>query len=325
LTALTGFTNLALAGWCPVDVIPIFFGGRLIALNKKSGGIRLIAVGFTLRRLVSKCANTHAIARLSTFFSPIQLGVGTPGGCEAAVHAARRFLETMPNDNVVVKLDFSNGLNCLHRSDMQKSIADRVPELLPYCHSAYANPSVLYYGQYTIMSQEGPQQGDPLGPLLFCNTIHPLLESLGSVLRSGYMDDVTLGGSQGTVAKNVQTVMDVGRDLGLNINVSKCELIAQPGCHVTDPTLLSFQQIPPENAELLGAPLFPGTVLDLTRAKRCDELTRATERPASIGAQNALTLLRASFSSPQVLHLLRCSPSADNPALQTSDSHFCFL
>jgi len=48
-------------------VIPIFFGGRLIALNKKSDGIRPIAVGFTLRRLVSKCANTHAIARLSTF------------------------------------------------------------------------------------------------------------------------------------------------------------------------------------------------------------------------------------------------------------------
>ena len=76
-------------------------------MNKKSGGIRPIAVGFTLRRLVSKCANTHAIARLSTFFSPIQLGVGTPGGCEAAVHAARRFLETIPNDNVVVKLSWS--------------------------------------------------------------------------------------------------------------------------------------------------------------------------------------------------------------------------
>ena len=79
---------------------------------------------------------------------------------------------------------------------MLKSIADWVPELLPYCHSAYANPSVLHYGHYTIMSQEGPQQGDPLGPLLFCNTIHPLLESLGSVLHLGYMDDVTLGGSR---------------------------------------------------------------------------------------------------------------------------------
>jgi len=42
---------------------------------------------------------------------------------------------------------------------------------------------------------------------------------------------------------------------------------------------------------------------------------------ASIGAQDALTLLRVSFSSPKVLHLLRCSPSADNPAVQTFDSY----
>ena len=50
-------------------------------------------------------------------------------------------------------------------------------------------------------------------------------------------------------------------------------LLPTHGCHVTDPTLLPFAQIPSENAELLGARLFPGTVLDLTWAKRCDELT----------------------------------------------------
>ena len=33
LTSLTGFTNLVLAGRCPVNVIPIFFGGRLISLE----------------------------------------------------------------------------------------------------------------------------------------------------------------------------------------------------------------------------------------------------------------------------------------------------
>jgi len=93
----------------------------------------------------------------------------------------------MPADNIIVKFDFSNAFNCLHRVDMLQSIADRIPELFPYCHSAYANPSVLVYGQYIIMSQNGPQQGDPLGPMLFCNTIHPLLTSLGSVLRLGYI------------------------------------------------------------------------------------------------------------------------------------------
>jgi len=89
----------------------------------------------------------------------------------------------------------------------------------------------------TVSCLKRAQQGDPLGPLLFCNTIQPLLMSLGSVLRLGYMDDVTLGGSQDAVAKDVQTVMEVGHEVRLDLNTSKCELISRPGCAVTDPIL----------------------------------------------------------------------------------------
>ena len=49
LSASTAFANLMLAGGCQARVAPIFFGGRLLALDKKSGGIRPIAIGFTLR------------------------------------------------------------------------------------------------------------------------------------------------------------------------------------------------------------------------------------------------------------------------------------
>ena len=72
---------------------PVLLGGlaggdsRLIALNKKSGGIRHIAIGFTLRRLVSECASFFGVGQLANYFNPEQLGVVTAGGCEAAVHA----------------------------------------------------------------------------------------------------------------------------------------------------------------------------------------------------------------------------------------------
>jgi len=56
LAALTGFTNVVLAGLCPKEATLFFFGGRLLAMNKKSGGIGLIAVGVTLRRLASNVA-----------------------------------------------------------------------------------------------------------------------------------------------------------------------------------------------------------------------------------------------------------------------------
>ena len=138
----------------------------LMALNKKSGGIRPIAVGVTLRRLASKCANTHGAARMAPLFGPRQLGVGIRKGCEAAIQSARRYLQSLAPDHIMVKLDFANAFNSLHRSDMLLSIRDRLPELYAFCLSSYAQPSFLFFGSHVILSQEGPQQGDLLKPLL---------------------------------------------------------------------------------------------------------------------------------------------------------------
>jgi len=147
---------MILAGRCPSDVAPVFFGGRLLALNKKSGGVRPIAIGFTLRRLASKCANAFGVNHLKGFLQTYQLGVGTPGGCEAAIHLARRCLEALSADHVMVKLDFTNAFNSLHRQDMFTSVLSRVPELYAYCYSAYSHPSTLFYGSYVISSEKGP-------------------------------------------------------------------------------------------------------------------------------------------------------------------------
>jgi len=45
LSALTAFVNLVLAGGCPARIAPLFFMKRLQALDKKSAGIRPIAIG----------------------------------------------------------------------------------------------------------------------------------------------------------------------------------------------------------------------------------------------------------------------------------------
>jgi len=96
-------------------VSAIVFGGRLIALGKKDGGVRPITVSYTLRRLAAKCANNHVIEKRSKALQPQQLGVGVAGGAEAAVHAVRRLVSNLPKDNVVVKLDFSNAFNCIRQ------------------------------------------------------------------------------------------------------------------------------------------------------------------------------------------------------------------
>ena len=108
---------------------------------------------------------------------------------------ARRYLEVLPVDHVMVKLDFFNAFNitCIGMICLCQCSAES-QSCIAYCHSAYSQPSTPLFGSYIISSLEGPRQGDPLGPLLFCNMIQPLLSSLSSELNLGYLDDVTLAG-----------------------------------------------------------------------------------------------------------------------------------
>ena len=320
LPALTSFVNLLLRGVCPPEIRPVLFGGNLIALGKKSGGIRPIAVGYTWRRLAAKCANSYAVTSVSSYLSPIQLGAGIPGGCEAAVHATRRFVESMPADHCVVKLDFTNAFNCLNRTRMLTEVSKRIPELYNFCHLAYSSPSSLKFGKWSIESQEGVQQGDPLGPMLFCLTIHPLLSSLSSILTVGFLDDITLGGIEDTVARDVQCIIDGGQELGLKLNIPKCELITPSDDLPTSAILSSFQKLKPSQSNLLGAPLTTGSAMDDSLLSRLSDLKRAALRLKTLDSHDALTILRYSLSVPRLMHTLRSSPSFGHPLLLEFDT-----
>jgi hypothetical protein len=150
VTAITKLINLLLDGRCPSDVAVILFGGKLFALNKKSGGVRPIAFGYTWRRLAAKCANSYAISQLEDKLLPRQLGVGIPGGCEPAVHATRRFISKMSTDDVVVKLDFMNAFNCLRRDVMLNTVANELSCLYRFCHLAYVMEQLFVLANITF-------------------------------------------------------------------------------------------------------------------------------------------------------------------------------
>ena len=44
---------------------------------------------------------------MSSYLAPNQLGIGVPGGADAAVHSLRRYMNTMADDDIIVKLDLS--------------------------------------------------------------------------------------------------------------------------------------------------------------------------------------------------------------------------
>ena len=106
IQALTSFTNQNVT----LSVQPVLFGATLIALRKREGGLRPIAVGQTLRRMVAKCVSQHAIHTLGADLSLQQLGCGVPLGGKAA---ARQYLNNMSPSHLLLKLDFKNAFNCL--------------------------------------------------------------------------------------------------------------------------------------------------------------------------------------------------------------------
>ncbi len=105
---------------------------------------------------------------------------GTRLGAKGAVHAARAYLTQLHPRNLMLKLDFQNAFNSIRRNVILKEVLVKAPKVYPLAYSAYRFPSFLFYGNNTILSAEGVQQGDPLGSLLFCLGIHDLISSLQS-------------------------------------------------------------------------------------------------------------------------------------------------
>src|SRR6267154_3688522 len=304
------FTNLILAGGVPLQVRPFFFGATLLPFSKKEGGLRPIAVGLTLRRLVAKVAAKLTTQRCSASLAPLQLGVGISGGAEALVHAARRYLDSKSSDRAFVKLDFTNAFNSLRRDAMLEAVVSNCPDLLPLASSAYGSPSHLWLGDRLLASEEGVQQGDPLGPLLFCLTIQPLLSDSKCELVTGYLDDVGLGDRVPHLIDRLQNLEKEAASLGLALNHSKCEVI---GLSPEDfqqwrVSGLNFSITERQDASLLGAPLSQEGI-DSALVANATQLKDIEPRLCKMSAHEAFFLLKCCFAVPKLQYLLRCSTS----------------
>ena len=91
---------------------------------------------------------------------------------------------------------------------MLEAVHDLAPSIYPLAHSAYSASSSLLWDNTTIMSAEGVQQGDPLGPLLFCLAIHRHCSKMRSPLCLMYLDDVTIGGAVDNILHDLEVVKE---------------------------------------------------------------------------------------------------------------------
>jgi hypothetical protein len=165
-------------GILPSEFVSFFAGADLFALPKIPSGIRPIAVSLCIRRIISSSIlNVIPSARISAFFLPFQFGVGAKNGVETIAHTIRIASSLASKGFIIWQNDAKNAFNCISRNAIREGLVTSFPEILPWfdlCYSGFGKLRVLFNHEDNstsfvwLDSQEGTQQGDPLGPFFFC-------------------------------------------------------------------------------------------------------------------------------------------------------------
>ena len=315
--------------------LPVLFGdilgaANLVALKKKDGGTRPIAVSLVVRRLISKMANKGVINEARNKMKN-QVGCGTPGGNEATIIAIQKFVSSNGNngEKAMLKVDFKNAFNTVSRDKMFNAVKEYAPAILPWVQYIYANtPLLIYNYQDTILSHAGTQQGDPLGPLLFCLVLHSLLckirerYNISLDLDAWYMDDGTVIGNTAEVLKFVLALQDLCPSFGLILNLKKCE-IWWPSA-----TENSFDDFPEDisrnwtgGSELLGG--YIGTNPNDFVLHRVNSISSTLSSLVKLkDSQLQLLLLRCCAGLPKMMVALRTNDHQEiDNAIQQFDGH----
>jgi hypothetical protein len=240
-------------------VQPTLFGARLVALVKKDGGLRPIACGEILRRLAGKVLCGLCKKALVKALLPVgQVGVGVPNGIEGLYFAARQAGMRIAPTFACLKLDLVNAFNEVSRHEVLAAVAADCPDALPYATSACCEHSWLYFGDRRIVSAQGVQQGDPMGPAFFSLALAKLWRRLPEETSSQlevagfYLDDGFLAGPPEVLRRALDFLLAEGPPFGLRVNLAKTEFIGHNA--VADALFPDTAHTDPENWEILGAP-----------------------------------------------------------------------
>ena len=157
-----------------------------------------------------------------------------------------------------MKIDLRNAFNLVSRQALLDECRAHFSELFQWAAGCYGDHPLLLSAMGTLRSEFEVQQGDPLGPLLFCLVLHKVVTAIAADSICSHSFHFTPGTRMiGLLVQNRQlykhsALLNSCPPLGLFINTSKCELFS----------IGSLRDYPDEmkrsnalNFEILGAPI----------------------------------------------------------------------
>jgi hypothetical protein len=202
-----------------------FTASRLIAIDKQPG-VRPIAIGEVVRRIISKAILAVVKTDILEVTGSIQLCAGQDSGCEAAVHAMRVILQDESTEAALL-VDAQNAFNCLNRQLALVNIHRICPSIAATLTNLYREDANLYVQNETVHSCEGVMQGDPLAMAMFALGVTPLIRELQGIRQIWFADDAASGGSLESVYRWWNKLMEIGPRYGYHPNPKKTWLIVK--------------------------------------------------------------------------------------------------
>jgi len=251
---------------------------------------------------------------------PHQLGVVAKGGAEAIIHAIKAFLGCISDSQALIKLDFCNAFNTFRRDCFLEAVVNTIPELILYISSSYKSSSTLRFGDFTLESAEGIQQGDPLGPLLFSISIAGLLNDCTCLFTAGFLDDITLGDDVSVLISEVARLQSRANVLGLSPNSHKCEILSLSSAanSIWLDAGLQFHICSQNDATLLGSPFTTEATEDQFIVQNA-HVSKFRVRLKQMTPHEALFFLKSCLGMPRFLFLIRTAFCIGSPAVAAFD------
>lgn len=319
--AIVKLMKMILNGKAYKPIAEFLSSAKLTPISKKNGGIRPIAVGCVWRRLAAKIILREETENAFNIVQPEQMGIGCKYGIEKIVHTVR--LATLINTNpnfALLQIDLINAFNKASRNIFLKKIKEKLPRLYQFACFCYCNKPKLFLINFIkeILSENGSQQGDPLGPLFFALALDDLAKSISAkfpnILNMWYLDDGNILGDIHTLLDIVKFIENEGPKYGLFLNRSKTTIFF-PNAD-KDEISNKFSDILPQDIQLefsgtnvLGIPIGKEEFTNIELSKNLEKHQLSIKRLIKLeDAQVAFRILHSCMGLCSINYHIRCTP-----------------